>query len=56
MEVGFEVSYAQATPSVEQSPLLPLVNQDVELLAPSLAPYLPACCHASHHDDNGLNL
>jgi hypothetical protein len=30
-------------------------NQDVELLAPP-ALWLPACCHASHLDDNGLNL
>jgi hypothetical protein len=29
---------------------------DVEFLAPSPASCLPACWHASHHDDNGLNL
>jgi len=28
---------------------------DVELSAPP-APCLPGCCHASCHDDNGLNL
>ena len=33
---------------------LPL-GEDVELSAPS-APCLPGCCHAFHHDDNGLNL
>jgi hypothetical protein len=33
--------------------LLP-VDQDVELSAPP-APSLLACCHASHHNDNGLN-
>jgi hypothetical protein len=33
---------------------LPL-GQDVELSAPP-APFLPALCHASCHDDNGLNL
>ena len=30
-------------------------NQDAELSAPSPALFLPACCHVSHHDDNGLN-
>ena len=55
MEVGFEVFYAQAMPSVEHSLLLLLVNQDLELLTPS-APCLLARCHGSRHDDNGLNL
>ena len=41
--VGFEVSYAQAMPSVEHSLLLLPVDQDVELLVPSL----PAHCHVS---------
>ena len=40
MEVGFEVSYAQAMPSVTVHFLLPM-DQDVDLLAPSLAPSLP---------------
>ena len=31
-------------------------DPDVELLVPSLAPYLPVCHHASHNDDNGLNI
>ena len=36
---------------------LPLpADQDVELLAPSPVPCLPTCHHASHHDDNDLNL
>jgi hypothetical protein len=35
--------------------LLP-VDQDVELSAPSLAPCLVTCCHASCHDDIGLKL
>jgi hypothetical protein len=55
VEVGFEVFYAQAMPSVEHSLLLLLVNQDLELLTPS-APCLLARCHGSRHDDNGLNL
>jgi hypothetical protein len=65
MGVGFEVSsYAQAQPSGKEtlaaclwetvSSWLPL-DQEAELLAPP-APCLPACCHVSHHDDNGLNL
>ena len=36
--------------------LLMPADQDVELSAPSPAPCLPAHCHASCHDDNGLNL
>ena len=31
------------------------VNVDVEFLATSPAPGLPACHHASCYDDNGLN-
>jgi hypothetical protein len=33
--------------------LLP-VDQDVEISVPSPTPCLPACCHASCHDDSGL--
>jgi hypothetical protein len=32
------------------------LNQDVELSVPSPVPSLPAYCHASCHDDSGLNL
>jgi hypothetical protein len=39
----------------EDYPLLLPVDQDVELLAPP-TPCLPAHCHASHHDNSGLNL
>ena len=53
LEVDFEVSKAQARPSGSLS--LP-VDPGVELSAPSPAPCLPAGHHASHHDDNGLNL
>jgi hypothetical protein len=35
--------------------LLP-ADPDVELLTPSLAARLPACHHASRHDDNRLKL
>jgi hypothetical protein len=35
--------------------LLP-ADQDVELSAPSPATFLLAYCHASHREDNGLNL
>ena len=40
------------------SPFLFMMSSDVdvELSAPSLAPYLAARCLASYHDDNGLNL
>ena len=55
MGVSFEVSYAQAMPSMAYSLLLLPADQDVELLAPP-APCLPAYCHASHHHDNELNL
>ena len=53
--VGFEIYHAQTMPSEAHLSLLP-IDQDVELSAPSPAPCLPGCCHASHHDDNGLNL
>jgi hypothetical protein len=33
-----------------------LLEQDVEHSASSPAPCLSPCCHASCHDDNGLNL
>jgi hypothetical protein len=54
--MGFEVSYAQAILSVVYSLLLLPSDQDVDLSAPSPAPCLPTCCHASHPDNNGLNL
>jgi hypothetical protein len=54
--VGFEVSCAQAMPSVTHSLLFLPLGQDAELSAPSTAPCLPGCCHASHKDYNGLNL
>lgn len=38
-----------------QSPPVPL-DPDVEILATSAAPCLSASNHASHHDDNPLNL
>jgi len=50
----FEVSYA--TFSVTHSFLLLPVDQDVKLSVPFPEPCLPECCHASHHDDNELNL
>jgi hypothetical protein len=53
--VGFEVSNAQAKPSV--SLFLLSADQDVELSATlSPASCLSAYNHASHHDDNnGVN-
>jgi hypothetical protein len=53
-ERGCEVLSAQAMSSVECILLLLPADQDVELSAPSPAPSLPTCCHASHDDDNGL--
>ena len=54
-ELDFEVSEAQARPSVSLS-LLP-THPDVDLSVASPAPWLPpACLHASCHDDNGLSL
>jgi hypothetical protein len=52
---------ALRSPILKLRPLWNLVSylasfyQEVELLAPP-ASSLPGCCHASHHDDNGLNL
>jgi hypothetical protein len=53
--VGFEISHIQAMPNVEHSPLLLPLDQDEELSAPSPAPCLCECCHASCHDDDRLN-
>ena len=55
MGVDSEVSYAQAPPSVERNVLLLSMDQDVEISALP-ASCLPACCHASRHDDIGPNL
>jgi hypothetical protein len=52
----FEVSDAQAMPSVAHSLLLLPADKDVELSAPFPAPYLPAHCHVSCHDDDRLSL
>jgi hypothetical protein len=49
------VSDAEGRP-VAPSPFLLSTDLDVELSASSPAPCVPACCYASHHDDNGLNL
>jgi hypothetical protein len=45
--VSFEVSAAQFRPS---GLLSSCCFQDTD------TSYLPACCHASHHNDNGLNI
>jgi hypothetical protein len=42
VEVGFEISYAQATLSVAHNLLLQPSDEDVELSAPP-APCLPGC-------------
>jgi hypothetical protein len=52
--LDFEVSYAQAMPRVAHSLLLP-ASLDVQFSASSPVSCLPACCHASFHDNNGLN-
>lgn len=49
-----EVSKSQARSSVFVS-LLP-EQLDIEILATSLAPGLPACQHDPLHDDNALDL
>ena len=56
VEMDFEI-YVQAPFRVGESLLLPQ-DQDIKLSVPLWqAPCLPACCHASHHDDYyGLNL
>ena len=53
--VDFEFLEAQAWPVCHCHFLLP-VDLDVELSALSPAPHLPACGHASRHDNNELNL
>ena len=54
VEADFEVSYAQATPSMTAHFLLP-ADQDVELLFRSPVSCLPACHQAAHNKDNGPN-
>ena len=54
-EMGFDVAYGQAMPSVVQNLFLLPVDQDVEHSS-SPVPHLPSCGHASYHGDNGLNL
>jgi hypothetical protein len=51
--------WALSSPMLKLCPmwtLLLLLDPDVELSAPSPAPCLPGCYHASRHDDNELNL
>ena len=48
--VGLDRSKVSARPSVTL--ILMPVDQDTELSATSPAPYLHACCLASHHDNN----
>jgi hypothetical protein len=62
--VDFQVSSRSAQNGIRPSSWLPTedslsllpADQDVELSAPSPALCLPANCHASHHDNNGLKL
>lgn len=56
LKVSFNVSKEHTMPSVFLSISLPAIqNQDVKLLATSLAPCLPACRHASLHGNNDNN-
>lgn len=55
MEVGFEVSYAQARPSVAGNLVLLSVDQDVELSVLSPAPCLPIYHHVPYRNINGLS-
>lgn len=50
-----EVWFSKAQASSSSFLILLPVDLDVELSAPSPAPRLPARCHASRHDDKGLN-
>lgn len=55
MEVGFEVSYVQAMPSMTRSCFLCL---RIQMWNSQLLPQHHVCLHTamSHHDDDGLNL
>ena len=54
VKVAFEVSYAQAMPSVAGS--LPLLSLDQDIELPALpAPCLPSYHYVSYQDDYGLN-
>ena len=52
---GMTLRFQMLKPGHSVSLFLLPVDLDVKLSATSLAPSLPAHCHASHHDDNGLN-
>lgn len=56
MRVGFEVSYTQATLSIDTVHFMLPTDQDAEFSALFPAPGMPACHHVSYLDDNGLNL
>jgi hypothetical protein len=55
--VGWALRFQKVKPClVAHSLFLLLANPGVELSAPSSALCLPVGGHASHHDNNGLNL
>lgn len=56
MRVDFAVSYTQDTLSIDTVHFMLPADHEVEFLALSPAPGMPACHHASYLDDNGLNL
>ena len=49
-------SHAQALHSADKSPLLAAYRSESPPGELTLAPPWPTHCHASHHDDNELNL
>jgi hypothetical protein len=53
--VGFEVSFQMLKTVYCYTLFLLPADLDVELLALSLVPDLPACYHALSHDNTGLN-
>lgn len=53
LEVSFEVLRVQNGSNVSLF-LLP-ENLDIEIIAPSPG-WLPVCCHATRHAENGLSL
>ena len=53
--VDFEVSDAQTSPVSLSLPSSLSDNLSVDLSASSPVPYLPVCCHASRHNNNGLS-
>ena len=53
---GWALRFQKLKPSLVAHSLFAACRSGVQFSATSPAPYLPACCHASYHEDNEINL